>query len=262
MESSMNLKNVKLGFLMGFSICFWFQTPAFSENETGKILTIDGATGRIEIARGETEKPEWTYFSNQRNGFWWNLFTPVRNLFYFFFDPFNSRGDVQCVIEYSGDKSLVAIYREAPRLHFKKELTLLDQNGNVLFQNRDPNLFVGRPIEVFKDLQIVVIDMFPLDAREQYLEKYSSDTHHYFGINFKGQKVWEFCCEEMGFDWNDLRKEKIQKTGLMDLYIFHWNTGKMSDTYWLSTEPTGLVLDARTGAVFKSNSLKKQRRIP
>ncbi|HVZ79950.1 MAG TPA: hypothetical protein VHE12_04015 [bacterium] len=106
-------------------------------------------------------------------------------------------------IEFSSQPSekckYVCISRESSETNdFKNEITLLDGNGDILFQKFDEQSRFKSVLGVFEDFKMIVIKGDSGRGRRK-----TRQFERYFGLDFNGNKLWELDAEKYYFDLSD-----------------------------------------------------------
>lgn len=150
--------------------------------------------------------------------------------------------DFQESAESSEDGNYIAVYRVARDLkNFQSELTLFDSAGNITFQNRAPLENVGTPLKLLSDLKLIIA-LGDVKGTPSYGAHRGHDE--YFGINFKGEKIWELDGERFFLDPRDLSDAHIKIQNVQK--IMDKSGRRVIDK---KTSPSNQVINIKTGEV-------------
>jgi hypothetical protein len=167
----------------------------FPNDKNDSVMMIDAWKGFMKVYDVKGVEKFEKYFTDQNDQKFKDLAT--ENLEDVSFDG-------ACVS--SEDGNYIAVGRNSADFKdFQSELTLLDSDGNIVFQNKAPGATVGQPLKIFESLNVIVV-LGDLNDQSAGLHHRRIDT--YFGIDFSGKKLWELEGQKYWLNPNDLRDVK------------------------------------------------------
>ena len=191
-------KNVSDGFILDNSGQVLWHIPGkaiigdvFANDKNDNVIIVDAWKGFLKVYTIKGVEKIEKYFTDQNDKRFSDL--ALENL-----EDVDFRGG--CESSENGD--YIAVFRSSSDFkEFQSELTLLDSDGNIIFQNRAPQSKVGSPIKIFGDLKIIFVSG---EINGRLTDRKYKAHQMYFGLDFTGNELWNLDGEKYFINRFDL----------------------------------------------------------